>query len=83
MEEPLIVRDRDGDVYVRQADGRYKQVTGPSAYVVSLESLEAYHGPVEVPRWIQIARQAPGHYHDPSGQYDYCVTDHSFDGPVM
>ena len=24
-----------------------------------------------------------GHYHDPAGKYDYCTTDHSFEGPAL
>jgi hypothetical protein len=36
-----------------------------------------------VARALRLNGQAPGHYHDPSGKYDYCTTDHSFDGPVM
>lgn len=31
----------------------------------------------------RVATTAPGHYHDPSGQYDYCTTDHSFEGPSL
>lgn len=30
-----------------------------------------------------MIHEAPGHYHDPSGRYDYCTTDHSFEGPSL
>ena len=36
-----------------------------------------------VARALRLNGQAPGHYHDPAGKYDYCTTDHSFDGPVI
>jgi hypothetical protein len=54
-----VIRDRDGDIWVERAyPGLWDCVTQPqpSVQAVTEAWIEETYGPLEYPRWVQVAK---------------------------